>query len=67
MGAKIKARIDGDGNLHLDVAGAPGQSCTELTDLITQGVGDIEEQEFTSEYCETEELPDYIKAQETPE
>jgi len=62
---KISIRIDTDGNVHFDVIGAPGQSCTSLTELLTRDLGDIEEQQFTEEY--NQELPDYIKSFETEE
>jgi hypothetical protein len=62
---KISARIDKDGNVHLDVSGVPGASCTDLTDLLVQGLGDVEEQQFTEEY--EQELPDYVDTFETEE
>ena len=63
--AKISIRIDADGNAHFDVAGVAGTSCESLTDLLVRGLGDIEEQHYTEEYCQ--ELPDYVEAQESEE
>lgn len=56
--SKVIIRIDKEGNTHIEVSGAPGTSCTELTDLLVQGLGDVEEQVFTEEYCQ--EKPDYL-------
>ncbi len=56
--AQVSIRIDEEGNTHLDVKGVPGVSCTDLTELLVAGIGEVEEQQFTEEYCET--LPEYV-------
>ena len=63
MAAKINIRIDADGNAHFDVTGAPGTSCESLTELLVRGLGEVDEQRFTEEYCQ--ELPDYLEAHES--
>jgi hypothetical protein len=60
--ANVKARIDKQGNLHVEVNGVEGASCTALTDALVHAVGDVETQELKEEYVEV--LPDYIHAQD---
>lgn len=59
--ATINARIDADGNLHVEVNGVQGSGCEDLTRLLLQAVGDVEETRLTEEHVQ--ELPDYINAQ----
>lgn len=60
MPAKLKIRLDEDGNTHIDVAGVEGTSCETITEALVRGMGDDAETTYKSEYVTEQELPQYI-------
>lgn len=61
----IKIRIDNDGNTHVDVAGVSGASCEDLTRILLQSLGEVEETIYNEAH--TQEMPDYINTHESDE
>lgn len=64
-GKEIEIRIGVDGKVRFEVKGVQGSECTSLTEVLMRGLGEVEEQQLTSEY--TQDLPDYIESFETDE
>lgn len=62
---QIKIRIDSDGNTHVDVNGVSGASCEDLTRILLQSLGEVEETVHNEQF--TQELPDYISTYESEE
>lgn len=61
---RVKMKITAKGDTELEVNGVSGVSCEDVTKALTDGLGEIVEQNFTSEYYEQEELPDTIESHE---
>lgn len=60
--AKVVVKIDPKtGQASFEVQGVAGGKCTDLTAALTAGK-QVLEQQFTSEYCMPEVLPDYIES-----
>lgn len=47
--------IDENGEVQIEVKGAPGESCVDLTQEIEEALGIVNERMFTSEYYQEEE------------
>lgn len=57
----IKIKIDEKGKVYLDVSGANGNKCVELTKELEKLLGEIEERTFKPEYYdETKETDNYL-------
>lgn len=55
QGARIKFRVDAQGQVHIDVDGVEGQSCAELTAAFEKALGiKVEVQEKPEYFCELE-------------
>ena len=46
----IRVKIDKQGGMQFEVAGAKGKSCTELTEGLEVYLGKVTEREFTADY-----------------
>lgn len=60
--AKIKIRIDQQGNTHFEVEGVEGPSCEQVTEALVRAMGGADE--FTEKEEYVQELPDYIENME---
>lgn len=58
MPAKLKIRLDEDGNQHIDVNGVEGSSCETITEALIRSMDGEAETTYKEEYVQ--ELPDYI-------
>jgi Protein of unknown function (DUF2997) len=59
--AKVHVTIDPKtGTASFEVEGVAGGKCTDITNALTAGK-QILDQQYTSEYCMPEVLPDYIE------
>jgi hypothetical protein len=52
---EIEFTINPDGSVSIEVKGAKGKSCTELTREIEEALGIIKNRTYTSEYYQQEE------------
>ncbi|MBO5754176.1 MAG: DUF2997 domain-containing protein [Proteobacteria bacterium] len=52
---EIEFTINPDGSVGIEVKGAKGKSCTELTREIEEALGIIKNRTYTSEYYQQEE------------
>lgn len=58
--AKVVVKFDKKtGDFEVEVNGIPGVRCKDITELLTQGLEVVEEQETEEMYIS--ELPDYIE------
>lgn len=62
MGAGFTVRIDSDGNTHIDVSGVQGATCENLTQLLIQQLGEVEQKCYTEEFHQEE--PDWLTAED---
>ena len=61
--AKVHVTVDPKtGQASFEVEGVVGGKCTDITNALTLGK-QVLEQQFTSEYCVPETLPDYVEGQ----
>ncbi len=66
MAATITCRIDRNGEVHIDVSGVKGATCTDLTQVLVQGLGQVQENCLTADAYE-QELPDFVESFEGDE
>lgn len=57
--AKVTVQIFKNKEVKYEVEGLPGTGCADLTKALMAN-NEVLDQEYTSEFCVPEELPDYI-------
>lgn len=61
MPAKIKFKIDRDGNVDIDVSGVEGASCADITRAFEEALGEVKEvQRKPNFYVELEGTENHI-------
>lgn len=49
---ELEISIDRDGKVSITVRGVKGESCTDLTKVLEEALGKLEERQYTEEYYE---------------
>lgn len=57
----ILITIGPDGDVQLEVEGAAGKECLDLTRFLEEELGDVTDRQFTSAYYQEEEEEDVIR------
>jgi hypothetical protein len=64
MSETVIAIIDpNDGTVKYEVEGVIGGACEDITKALMES-NEVLEHQYTSEYCEEQERPDYVEEQE---